>query len=483
MARRRRWLPIWMVLALVLTVAFPGRAPAWSNIGPLGGEVEEVAVAGPEGEHIYVMTPGGSFWVSDDGGRSFEERARGRFPFYGPFVVDPGDPSHLWAATPEEVLVSRDGGGHWSSFGSFSAAVAVDDMVLDPWIPGAVDVTVAEYGRGASFRGMVRFLPDGSRQVVLDQASGPLAAGDGVLYALRAGELVQSSDGKNWDGAADPGVEAITALAVDPGDGRHVVAGGPEGLAVSLDGGATWRRTEIHERVHAVVFGPGVAWCATGAGLWISTSDGLWWDRTSLQGGWLACVAADPSDQGTVYVGTREAPAGFDRPGLMRSNSFGQSFRMSDTGIVATGVFSVSLAATGAGPRLLALTDDFSLVAWNGNGFSWRVLGPGDGGRVNAFSRDPGDDRRLLAVSTGDERPGRPASGRRRSTSTQTTRASSSSVRRVTGSGRALSQRLPARCRCGPFREPGSGRTWELRRGSGIPELPEGVALSERCPI
>jgi len=395
----RRWLvAVWKAAAVAaVMVATPGAGMAWSNIGPPGGAIVQVAVAGPEGEHVYAMTTGGSLWVSADGAVSFEERARGRFIGAVPFVVDPADPMHLWVAESEEVVESWDGGGHWEVLSSFPVSGWIGSLIVDPWVPGAVDAVFAEWGRSPTLYGMFRLLPDG-RQEVLRETVGLPAGGDGVLYLANGDGMLRSADGTRWEMVKDPGVGTVTALAVDPGDGRHVLAGGGKGLAVSLDGGATWRKTEIPERVVAVTVGSGVAWCATTAGLWISTSDGLWWERTALHGDSLECLAADPSDPGTVYAGALEAPEGFDRPGLMRSKTFGQSFQTADSGIVATGVWRAFPAPGETGPKLV-VENHHGLLAWDGNGPMWRALRPNGGERATAFCRDPLDGRRLFATS------------------------------------------------------------------------------------
>jgi len=388
---------VWSVLVTVAVAAVPGSAMAWSNIGPPGGAVQGVAVAGDGGRFVYLAV-GSTFWVSQDGGASFHEPVRKAMATV-PFAVDPADPRHLWRLVPGAVMVSKDAGAHWSTLASFQDRWASYGWLApDPWVSGAVDVTVPDENNR---RPLVRLLEDGGRQVLFEtDCAGPVAAGGNTLYVFTCHGILRSSDGgHDWSPVVSPDVGILACLAPNPAAGEQVLAGGSEGIALSLDGGRSWQESAFRDRVVSMAWGAGVAWAITDRQLWISRNGGLQWSRAALHGGWLKSVVADPSDPATVYVASRSACDGFERPGLLRSKDFGRRFEMADTGVVATEIGALSPAPAGTGPGLIVQTRGGELMARNVDGVSWHSLDPHDGWGVTAFCRDPADGRRLLATS------------------------------------------------------------------------------------
>jgi hypothetical protein len=86
--------------------------------------------------------------------------------------------------------------------------------------------------RSVSLRGKVDFHALASR--------GPAVYGFGSDWETREGRFLVSQDGgRSWERRAVP--EPLNSLAVQPRDGRHVLAAGSARSYVSADQGATWR--------------------------------------------------------------------------------------------------------------------------------------------------------------------------------------------------------------------------------------------------
>lgn len=137
--------------------------------------------------------------TSRDGGRTWIDVRPAGLPgldVHG-FAVDPNDPRRLFAAIAGQGLYSSSDGG--KTFAVISRDVG----------PGVMALAV---------------LPNGT-----------LLAGDMARQLL----AVSKDGGRSWRGVLRT---QIMGLAVDPRNGRRILASGP-GVLLSLDGGLTWRQT------------------------------------------------------------------------------------------------------------------------------------------------------------------------------------------------------------------------------------------------
>ena len=105
-------------------------------------------------------------------------------------------------------------------------------------------------------------------------------------------------------------------------------------------------------------------WAATGDAIArLDEQDGRWEVELSLPGSGAQCLAVDPADRDTVFVGLREH-------GLRRTRDGGRTWR--DVELPQPGVFSVAVSAAdgavyaGCEPSALFRSDD--------GGDSWREL-------------------------------------------------------------------------------------------------------------
>ncbi|MEW6751794.1 MAG: leucine-rich repeat domain-containing protein, partial [Candidatus Latescibacterota bacterium] len=161
---------------------------------PLRGQVADVAVHPDRPERLCVSSPGASgvSW-SPDGGGTWQDL--GPVHPTDPVVelaADPADPERLWAVTEAGLHTSGDWGMHW------------EQVCALPRVQTPFRVRLAVHPRRA-----------------------------GVLYLLRGGELLGSTDGGGaWVslGELPEGVAAIADVALDPAAPDTLYAASPRGV-------------------------------------------------------------------------------------------------------------------------------------------------------------------------------------------------------------------------------------------------------------
>jgi hypothetical protein len=193
---------------------------------------------------------------------------------------------------------------------------------------------------------------------------GHLLAGGGGLWESRDG-------GRGWEPRADDQpTAAVGAVAFAPGDPSVAYAGTGQGEALAAlgvgvlasgDGGATWRGPAGTELlgvgVHALLVDPGDAGrllAATTAGLWASADGGLGWEPRLAGRCWAVSAGAD----GELLAGGEH--------GLHRSTDGGASWRPVPLASAPAGFDRVAVAR-GAGGRVT-----WVFAAGDGVGHLWR---------------------------------------------------------------------------------------------------------------
>lgn len=205
-----------------------------------------------------------------------------------------------------------------------------------------------------------------------------------ILYVSSRGDgLYRSGDGgRTWSRPAGrlPGLN-IDDITVSPHSADVLVAAFQEAdrrsLAITHDGGASWRPLRGLPRPSVVTFAP-----EDPAILLVGSSDGA--IRRSHDGGatWAEVFRADgagaittvayaPGDEGFLFVGTREG-------GLWRSETNGQSFTRMDGEMAEDGVQSLAFSPNFAADRTMWLSTWSSGAFQSDNGgTSWSPFSDG----------------------------------------------------------------------------------------------------------
>jgi len=267
--------------AFVLSRADAGAA-SWWRLPVWGAEVRAFATDPFETATVYCGTSRGNFYVSRDGGASWEPLLRQGPAFPGHYVTallaDRAARGRLWAALVGDVggsvlARSDDGGQTWTPLLISKQAVLSRALALSPGDP---------------------------RRLAIGGDDGVRLSGDGGRTWSRTGEGV-------------PGLQQVESLAYDPSDSRTIYAGTWRQAFRTRDGGASWGRIAEGMVLDATVY----SWDFDGADprdVWVSTCG---WVYRSRDGGdrWTRftqgftnrrshAVRRDPGRPGVVYAAT-----------------------------------------------------------------------------------------------------------------------------------------------------------------------------------
>ena len=353
-------------LATLLCAAAAGGA-AWRPEGPPLGTVYDLAIDPADSARMYALVWNGGLWRSDDGGATWQLPSTelvGRSMVW--LEIDRANPATLWAGekNPGQPALwrSKDRGATWKLVRDRAAGVGIDMQPVgyriafaptrpaDVWVPStnlhyrsrdggkswsdfrvpdqdsyaiAVDPqnpdVVYSAGHGGDKFHFSRSEDNGKSWKATGAGLGPgiqslVADGAGTLYALDRGHgLWTSRDrGETWSEMASPvsGNDDIWRLQIDPSNPRALWAATEDGLKKSVDGGATWSRSDEgvgRFLVRAVAFDPRqprTMWAAvSGTGIFRSSDAGATWTASNggLSGAWVEGLEGSPRN-GTLFV-------------------------------------------------------------------------------------------------------------------------------------------------------------------------------------
>ncbi len=172
-------------------------------------------------------------------------------------AVSLDDPATVYAATPQALMKSTDGGATWAAVFAAGEGNFVDQVVTDPVDPAVVYLL----DRGQLWKSSDR----GATWKIL-LADGQLI---GIAIGRNSPRTILVSDSRSVFGSTDGGriwsVLATqrpfpAALAVDPRDPRTLYIGSRAGVEQSLDSGANWRpfnRGLYARGLNQLLFDPG----------------------------------------------------------------------------------------------------------------------------------------------------------------------------------------------------------------------------------
>lgn len=320
----------------VLRSADAGRHWVPAGFGLASHEVW--ALAWGSGATVFAATEAGVH-VSPNAGRAWRRVSATAEVRVAALAVDRSAPDEVVWAVGEagEVLRSADGGGTWASRASLPSGV----------LPSAITVEAATVLVAGS-TGLLRSDDDGATwERVHDEPGFALVRGPRGFFAGTSAAVIESADGRNWTPLGDPppvhdvarlvvvgdevlgygtmtgvvrwgcdgvpaGLDAPRPVSVlAAGADGVLVTSGPEGLARSVDTGASWQSVVPGEAgfVHVLAASDdGTWWAASGDGarLLRSGDEARTWAAQPAPWG-LAGVLALDARGGSVLAATYDA--------------------------------------------------------------------------------------------------------------------------------------------------------------------------------
>jgi photosystem II stability/assembly factor-like uncharacterized protein len=338
--RAARLVPLFLLVFLASLVPAGAGQNRWTPIGPYGGSAEGLVISPSDPRMLFVVSSRRELYKSVDGGDSWRSITRRVTTTDGVTAAafQPQDSSRVYAIVGRGgVYGSTDGGTSWSLLGQGPAEAHT--LLVDPSDPSRLYAlttkTVSQSTDGGHTWHAGTSLPGPPWM----ESVAMVAGSPGVLYAGAfdsEGVVYKSIDGgETWSpkGQSLPRYSAHYAVWVvsdpaHPGTLYAAIDDGYPAVYKSTDGGESWART-----------GPGGYPVAAGASGSVYTrgarslDGGATWTATAppyLYGQHLPLVA-DPVTPGRVYAVARVW-------GISRSLDGGNSWQLANQGISEDGV-------------------------------------------------------------------------------------------------------------------------------------------------
>lgn len=317
----------------------------WQNAsnGYSGSQTRSVSVPADEPGRVYAAGRSG-LWRSDDGGASWmglyhppPEKTMPGLEWIA-VAADPSEPDHVLTGNGHALLESQDGGASWRFRGS------LEEISDDP-------------GEGPI---AIVFAPSDPTTVYIGLANDCVVGHEMMCESGGAGVIISHDGGTTWERTADARLRGlgILDLAVDARDAATVYAATWTGLFKTSDGGAGWSAlTGLPGDlpVRAVAVSPHnqrhVLAGVEGAGVYVSTDGGQSWQAgvAGLESNSsLHDILVDPVDPQVAYASDYFS-------GVYRSTDSGMTWTKINDGLL--GRAAMGLTISGDGQHLYVAID------------------------------------------------------------------------------------------------------------------------------
>jgi len=388
---------------------------AWEQVaGSAGGTVGGLATARVAGRAVVFAATAVGIHGSHDAGQTWHlTGVRNTVPFAE--VVAPSgnfeQDRTIFACAGDGLYRSSDAGAAWHPVlvGSrmLSLATAATEAAAGLVLAGSeADGVLRSEDGGRTWTGANAGLLD---LTALTLALSPQFGTDRIGFAGTASGLYRTRNGaRSWRAVeTDPSEPAVQCLAISPtfADDRLVLAGTEaDGLLRSEDAGATWHRPPAlaDQGVTAVAFStrypskPTIA-VAIESGIAVSEDGGLTWRTTGAPAGVILSLSFVATGDGEVLL------AGLHRQGVARSTDDGERWEVSNAGLSARLLTGLVLSPAFADDRTLFVAgpqDGVSMSADGGRTWVERTAGLDDPAILGlAISPGYARDRTLYAAT------------------------------------------------------------------------------------
>lgn len=386
--------------------------PAWSTVGPDGGDARSFAAVPGNPNHLYLGTTNSWIYESSDGGSSWHRLSKlggSDELVVDHIVVDPANVAVLYAAAWElnrsggGLWVSRDGGRSWvEETGLHDQSIRA--FVLAPSNPkilfaGTLDGVFRSEDAGANW---TQISPVGSKEIHEVESLAIDPADPDVVYAGTWHLPWKTSDGgKTWHNIKRGVIDDsdVFSIIIDPDKPRTVYASACSGIYKSENAGelfhkiagipATARRTRVLQQdpEHR-----SVVYAGTTEGLYKTVDAGRTFQRVTGPDVIVNDVYVDPADTDRVLLAT-------DRGGVLLSTDTGKSFTASNRGFSERKVVALLVDHSDPSRILAGVVNDKSygsVFVSTDSGTQWKQMADGLDGR-DVFSLAEAPDGTVLA--------------------------------------------------------------------------------------
>lgn len=273
-------------------------------------------------------------------------------------ALHPQNPDILYVATNDAVYKSRDGGGTWEKFPSFSAR-RVTTLAIDPLLPATIYAGTMGDAVYKSPDGGQHWLPHnvGLKEHVsfINQFVFHPALNEQIYAATTVGAFYTKDGGREWEERMNgmKEVHIVTSIAINPHDPSVVYGGTTGGIYRSDDAAMTWRKINNGlipetELMAAMALGvnaievdrsrPDIVYAGTTKGLFRTADKGEHWERIgqTLPDAFISSLVLHPTDSSVLYIG---GPAG-----VWKSSDGGTTWQASSQGLSTLNIRALALA-------------------------------------------------------------------------------------------------------------------------------------------
>ena len=299
-------------------------------------------------------------------------------------ALHPTNANILYVATNDAVYKSRDGGGTWEKFPSFSAR-RVTTIAIDPMLPATIYAGTMGDAVYKSPDGGQHWLPHnvGLKEHVsfVNQFVFHPALSEKIYTATTVGAYYTKDAGREWEERMNgmKEVHIVTAIAINPKDPTILYGGTTGGMYRSEDAAMSWKKINTglipeSELMASMALGvnaievdptnPDILYAGTTKGFFRTANRGEQWERLgrSLPDPFVSSVLIHPTDTATVYIG---GPGG-----VWKSMDSGTQWQAMNQGLATLNVRTLAMAPKN--PRTLyAGTNGSGLYRSTDAGATW----------------------------------------------------------------------------------------------------------------
>lgn len=302
-------------------------------------------------------------------------------------ALHPKNPDILYVATNDAVYKSRDGGGTWEKFPSFSAR-RVTTVAIDPQLPATIYAGTMGDAVYKSPDGGQHWLPHnvGLKEHVsfVNQFVFHPALSEKIYAATTVGAYYTKDAGREWEERMNgmKEVHIVTSIAINPKDPTILYGGTTGGIYRSEDAAMSWKKINSglipeSELMASMALGvnaieidrtnPDVVYAGTTKGLFRTADKGERWERIgqSLPDPFVSSIVIHPTDPAVLYIG---GPGG-----VWKSADSGKTWNGINQGLVTLNVRALAMAPKNS-QTLYAGTNGSGLYRSTDAGANWTPI-------------------------------------------------------------------------------------------------------------